>query len=156
MFFLYIGDILAENIITDFIDINAWWEKMSRFDIFWRYFIFNLTENFNMKWVNAQMANNKSSFLTHWKIDLCDLIKEDDILAIRTADENFPNYIMNSTTRVVQLWKSHVDRWGSEFSAGDQVLHGYYYEQVGNDFLHQRLVKKYQSNSAEQNCNLLL
>jgi len=37
-----------------------------------------------------------------------------------------------------------------------QVLHGYYYEHEGNDFLHQRLVKKYQSNSAGQNCNLLL
>ena len=32
-------------------------------------------------------------------------------------------------------------KWGSEFGAGDQVLHGYYHEQVGKDFLHQRLVK---------------
>ena len=89
---------------------------------------------------------------------MCHLIKiyENDTLAIRTADKNFPYYIMKSTTCVVQLRKSHVDKWGSEFSAGDQVLHGYYYEQVENDFLHQRLVKKYQSNSAGQNCNLLL
>ena len=29
---------------------------MSRFEIFWRYLIFNMTENLNMKWVNAQMA----------------------------------------------------------------------------------------------------
>jgi len=65
------------------------------------------------------------------------------MLAIRIADENFPYlYIMKSTTCVVQLRKCHVDKWGSEFSAGDEVLHGYYYEQVGNDFLHQRLVKK--------------
>jgi len=69
-------------------------------------------------------------------------------LAVRTADKNFPYFIMNSTTYVVQLRKSHVDNWGSEFSAGDQV-HGYYYEQVGIDFLHQRLVKKYQSNTVQ-------
>jgi len=75
------------------------------------------------------------------EIDLCDLINADDTLAIRTADENFPYYIMKSTTGVVQLRKSHVDKWGSGFSSGDQVIHGYYYEQVGNDFLHQRLVK---------------
>jgi len=62
-------------------------------------------------------------------------------LAIRTADENFPHYIMKSTTCVVQLRKSHVDKWGSQKSPGDQVIHGYYYEQEGNDFLHQRLVK---------------
>jgi len=55
---------------------------------------------------------------------------------------------MQSTTFVVQLRKSQVDQWGSEFSPGDQVLNGFYYE-------HQRLVK-YQSNSAGQNCNLLL
>jgi len=54
-------------IITDFIDINAWWEKMSRFEIFWRYFIFNMTETLNMKWVNAQMAHNRSSYLTYLK-----------------------------------------------------------------------------------------
>jgi len=82
---------------------------------------------------------------------------EDDILAIRTADKNFTYYIMKWTTCVVQLRTSHVDKWwGSEFSPGDQVLNGYYYEQHGNDFLHQRLVKKFQSNSAGQNCNLLL
>jgi len=62
-------------------------------------------------------------------------------LAIRTADKNFPYYIMKSTTCLVQLRKSHVDKKGSEFSSGDQVLHGYYYEQVENDFLHQRPVK---------------
>jgi len=62
-------------------------------------------------------------------------------LAIGTPDENFPYYIMKSTTCVVLLRKSHVDKWGSEFSPGDQVIHGYYYEQVGNDFLHQRHVK---------------
>jgi len=67
-------------------------------------------------------------------------MNEDDILAIRTADEKFPYYIMKSTTCVEQVRKSHVDQWGSEFSAGDQVLHGYYYEQIRNDFLHQRLV----------------
>jgi len=90
------------------------------------------------------------------EIDLCDLINEDDILAIHTADKRFPYYIMKSTTCVVQLRKSHVDNWGSEFSAGDQVLHGYNYEQVKNDFLHQRLVKTIQSNTADQNCNLHL
>ena len=69
-------------------------------------------------------------------------------MAIRTADKNFPYYIMKSTTCVVQLRESHVDKWGgSEFSPGDQVLNGCYYEQEGNDFLHQRLVKKYQSNT---------
>jgi len=68
-------------------------------------------------------------------------------LAISTADKNFPYFIMKSTTCVVQLRKSHVDNWGLEFSAGDQVLHAYYYEQIGNDFLHQRLVNKYQSNT---------
>jgi len=50
---------------------------------------------------------------------------EDDILAICTADKNFTYYIMKSTTCVVQLRKSHVDKWGgggSEFSPGDQVL----------------------------------
>jgi len=72
---------------------------------------------------------------------MCDLINEDAILAIRTADENFPYYITKSTTCVVQLMKSHIDKWGSEFSPGDQVIHGYYYKQVGNDFLHQQLVK---------------
>jgi len=46
------------------------------------------------------------------------------MLAIRKADENFPHYIMKSTTGVVQLRKSHVDKWGSEFRAGNQVLHG--------------------------------
>ena len=76
------------------------------------------------------MAYTKSSYFTHLKIDMCDLINEDAILAIRTADENFPYYIMKSTTCK-----------GSEFSPDDQVLHGYYYEQEGNDFLHQRLVK---------------
>jgi len=30
--------------------------------------------------------------------DLCDLIHKGDILAIRTTDENFPYYIMKSTT----------------------------------------------------------
>jgi len=64
------------------------------------------------------------------------------MLTIRTADKNVPYYIMKSTTCVVQLRKSHVDKWGSEFSAGNQVLNGYYYEQEGNDFLYQRLVKK--------------
>ena len=54
-------------IITDFIDINTWWEKISRLEIFWRYFIFNLAENLNMKWVNAQMAYNRLSYLTHLK-----------------------------------------------------------------------------------------
>jgi len=53
---------------------------MSRFETFWRYFIFNLTENLNS-----------------FKIDLCDIINEGDILAIRTADKNFPYYIMKST-----------------------------------------------------------
>jgi len=53
------------------------------------------------------------------------LLNEDDILAIRTADENFLYYIMKSTTCVVQLRKSGVDKWGSEFSVGDQILHGY-------------------------------
>ena len=61
---------------------------------------------------------------------------------------------MKSTTCVVQLWKSHVDNWGSEFSPGDEVFHGYYYELVGNDFVHQRLVKKYQSNSVGHTCDL--
>jgi len=83
---------------------------MSRFEIFWLYFIFNLTENLSMKWVNAQMAYTKSSYFTHLKIDLCDLINEDAILAIRTADENFPYYIMKSTTCVVQWRKSHVEK----------------------------------------------
>jgi len=55
---------------------------------------------------------------------------------------------MKSTTCVVQLRKSHVDNWGSEFSAGDQVLHSYYYERVGNDFLHQRLVKNIKATRA--------
>jgi len=32
---------------------------MSRYEIFWRYFIFNSTENLNMKWVSAQMAYNR-------------------------------------------------------------------------------------------------
>ena len=63
---------------------------------------------------------------------------------------------LKSTTCVAQLRISHVNKWGSEFSPDDQVLNGYYYKQEGNDFLHQRLVKKYQSNSAGQNCNLLL
>jgi len=75
------------------------------------------------------------------EIDLCDFINDNDMLAIRTADENFPYYVMKSTTGVVQLRKAHVDKWGSEFRPGDKVIHGYYYEQVGNDFLHQRLVK---------------
>jgi len=63
-------------------------------------------------------------------------------LAIRTADENFPYCIMKSTTCVVQLRISYVDKWGSEFSAGDQVLHSYYYDKEGNDFLYQRLLVK--------------
>ena len=71
-------------------------------------------------------------------------------MAIRTADKNFPYYIMKSTTCIVQLRKSHVDKWESEFSAGDQVLHGYYYEQVGNDFLHQRLVKNIKASVPEK------
>ena len=48
--------------------------------------------------------------MTHLKLDLCDLINADDMLAIRTADENFPFYIMKSTTCVVQLRKSYVDK----------------------------------------------
>jgi len=51
---------------------------------------------------------------------MCGLINEDGILAIRTADENFAYYIMKSTTCVVRMRKSHVDKWGSEFSSGDQ------------------------------------
>jgi len=53
---------------------------------------------------------------------MCDLNNEDDISVIRIADENFPYYIMKTTTCVVQLRKSHVDKWGSEFSAGNQIL----------------------------------
>ena len=56
-----------------------------------------------------------------FEIDLCDLINEDDISAIRTADENFPYFIMKSTTCIVQLRKSHVDKCGSEISAGNQI-----------------------------------
>jgi len=101
------------------------------------------------------MAYSRSSYLTN--LNLGNLINEDDILAIRTSDECFPYYIMKSTTCVVQLRKSYVDKWGSEFSAGVK----YYmvitiYEQVGNDFLHQRLVKNFQSNNSGQNCNLHL
>ena len=55
------------------------------------------------------MAYNRSSYLIDlFEIDLCGLIHEDDILAIRTADEYFLYYIMKSTTCVVQLRKSHV------------------------------------------------
>ena len=54
-----------------------------------------------------------------FEIDLCELMNEDDSLAIvRMADKNFPYFIVKSTTCVVQLRKSHVDKWGSEFSAG--------------------------------------
>jgi len=79
---------------------------MSRFEIFWRYFILIFTENVNMKWGNAQMAYIILFFYS-FEIDLCD-----DISAICTADENFPYYIMKSTTCIVQLRKSHVDKWG--------------------------------------------
>jgi len=58
---------------------------------------------------------------------------------------------MKSTTGVVQLTKSHVDKWGSEFSAGDQVLHDYYYEYIGNDFFHQRLVKNVKATVPTKN-----
>jgi len=60
---------------------------------------------------------------------------------------------INNVCRTVEKISCNGGKWGSEFSAGDQVLHGYYYEQEGNDFLHQRLVKK---NSAGQKCNLHL
>ena len=126
---------------------------MSRFEIFWLYFIFNLTENLSMKWVNAQMAYTKSSYFTHLKIDLCDLINEDDILAIRSADKKIHITSWNQQRVLYSCRKSHVDKWGSEFSAGDQILHGYYYKQVGNDFIHQRLVKNIKASVPEK-CNL--
>jgi len=44
--------------------------------------------------------------------------------------------------------KSHVDKWESELSAGDQVLHGYYYEQVVSSSATR---EKYQSISAGKN-----
>jgi len=47
------------------------------------------------------------------EIDLCDLINEDAILAIRTPDEIFPYYIMKSTTCVVQLRKSLKASWSA-------------------------------------------
>jgi len=44
-------------------------EKVLRFEIFFTLFYFQLvmTENLNMKWVNAQMSYNISSYLTHLK-----------------------------------------------------------------------------------------
>jgi len=67
---------------------------------------------------------------------MCDLINEDDILAIRTTDKNFPYYNLHHEINNVCCTVAEIScrQMGGGRSL---VLVIKYYEQEGNDFLHQ-------------------
>jgi len=153
-FLLYIGEILAENIIY----YRFYWHKcvMRKNVTLWDFLTLFYFQLDRKPWNEVSQCTNglwKKIVFDSFEIYLCDLINEDDIMAIGTAEKNFPNYIIKSTNvccTVAEISCRHVGIWVQSWLSSITWLLLW----TRRDWLSTSATReKNQSNSAGQNCN---
>ena len=74
--------------------------------------------------------------------ELSQLVNPGNIIAVKTEDELYPYYVLRASSSVIRLRKPHQDKWGGFFEAGDEVIHGNYFQAKDKTLLNQILIKR--------------
>ena len=64
------------------------------------------------------------------QMEIKDLVNSGNIIALRAEDEKYPYYLLKATSSSQVITSCKKDKWGQEFSAGSEVVTGFYYDQI--------------------------